>query len=373
MATSFGFLSSYPPTQCGLATFTAALRAELVAAGEQTGVVRVVSKGEKSVDAAVVEHMVRGDAGAIARAAAALGAFDVAVVQHEFGIYDGADGDSVVGVLALLDVPSIVVAHTVLVDPTIHQRDVLERVVDAASIVVTMSETAHERLVRYYTVDASKVVVIPHGAPPPTRPRLPAGPPLLLTWGLLGPGKGIERVIDALPSLRDLVPRPRYLVVGETHPKVLEREGERYRDALHERAARLGVADMVTWRAGYLDAEALSRVVALADVVVLPYDSREQVTSGVLIEAVAARKPVVATAFAHACELLGSGAGLVVDHDDPVAMASALRRVLAEPGLAHTMTLRAGEIAGGLLWPAVAARYRALGAGLAQRRSAVVA
>lgn len=273
MATSFGFLSSYPPTQCGLATFTAALRSELVAAGEQTGVVRVVSKGEKSVDAAVVEHMVRGDAGAIGRAAVALSAFDVAVVQHEFGIYDGPDGDSVVGVLALLEVPSIVVAHTVLVDPTLHQASVFEHVLDSASVVVTMSETAQQRLVRRYSVDPSKVVVIPHGAPLPTPSKRPDGPPLLLTWGLLGPGKGIERVIDALPSLRGLDPRPRYVVVGETHPRVLEREGERYREGLNERALRLGVADMVTWRAGYLDAGALSRVVASADVVVLPYET----------------------------------------------------------------------------------------------------
>lgn len=373
MATSFGFLGTYPPTQCGIATFTAALRSELAAAGNRTGVVRVVSKGEKSVDPAVVGHMVRGDTGAVGRAAAALGTFDVAVVQHEFGIYDGPDGDSVVGVLALLDVASIVVVHTVLTDPTPHQKDVLERVVDGGTVAVTMSATAHDRLVSRYDVDPSKVVVVPHGAPPPARLAASGGPPVLLTWGLLGPGKGVERVIDALPALRDLRPRPHYLVVGETHPKVLEREGERYRDALGERAARLGVADMVTWRADYLDVEALRRVVASCDIVVLPYDSHEQVTSGVLIEAIAARKPVVATAFAHACELLGSGAGLVVDHDDPAALAAALRRVLVEPALAREMSRHAGEIAGDLLWPAVAARYRALGAELARHRSVVVA
>ncbi|MHB1598331.1 MAG: glycosyltransferase, partial [Acidimicrobiales bacterium] len=335
-----------------------------------------------------------GEPGAIIRAAAALGVFDVAVVQHEFGIYDGPDGDSVVGVLALLDVPSIVVAHTVLADPTPHQREVLERVADHASILVTMSETARRRLVERYDVDASRVVVIPHGAPAPTalastalaHPALApmalarpaeradhAASPRFLTWGLLGPGKGIERVVDVLPSLRDLAPRPHYLVVGETHPRVLESEGERYRDALWERAEHLGVADMMTLQAGYLDVASLRRVVATADVVVLPYDSHEQVTSGVLIEAVAARKPVVATAFAHACELLGSGAGLVVDHDDPGAMASALRRVLCEPGLAAAMASRAGDLASELLWPAVAARYHALGARLARDRSVAVA
>ena len=182
----------------------------------------------------------------------------------------------------------------------------------------------------------------------------------MLTWGLLGPGKGIERVIDALPSLRDLVPRPHYLVVGETHPKVLERDGEAYRDGLVARARALGVADMVTFRSRYLDVDALSSLAASADVVILPYDSREQVTSGVLIEAVTAHRPVIATAFAHAVELLASGVGIVVDHDDPSAMDAAIRLVLCEPAQAATMATQAAALAPDLLWSAVAARYRAL-------------
>src|SRR6185369_2719192 len=191
-----------------------------------------------------------------------------------------------------------------------------------------------------YPIDETKVMVIPHGAPEEVAAAIVArtGPPTLLTWGLLGPGKGIESVIDVLPQLRSLNPRPRYQVVGQTHPKVFERDGEAYRDGLIARAAAAGVGDMVSFPGSYLDGPALARVVARADVVVLPYESREQVTSGVLIEAVAAGKPVVATAFPHAIELLGGGAGLVVPHGDPAALARALRRVLTEPGLATSMT-----------------------------------
>ena len=182
----------------------------------------------------------------------------------------------------------------------------------------------------------------------------------MLTWGLLGPGKGIERVIEALPALRDLVPRPHYLVVGETHPKVLERNGEAYREGLVARARALGVSDMVTFQSRYLDVDALSSLAASADVVILPYDSHEQVTSGVLIEAVTAHRPVIATAFAHAVELLASGAGIVVDHDDPSAMSAAVRLVLCEPAQAASMVKRAAALAPDLLWSAVASRYRAL-------------
>ena len=360
MPVSFGFLSSYPPTQCGLATFTAALQSAVVAIGHATGVVRVLERADSCSGATVVQHMVHDQPEAVVRAAVALNTFDVVVVQHEYGIYDGPDGDSVVEVLERLTVPSIVVLHTVLVEPSPHQRHVLEAVGRCASALVTMTATARQRLIDHYDVDESKIVVIPHGASDGHRghTRSPHGPrPLMLTWGLLGPGKGIERVIDALPSLRDLVPRPHYLVVGETHPRVLEREGEAYRKWLTARARRLGVADMMTFRAGYLDVAALGSLAATADVVILPYDSREQVTSGVLIEAVTAGRPVIATAFAHAVELLGTGAGLVVDHDDPDAMGAAIRQVLCEPAQAASMAKRALVLAPDLLWSAVAARY----------------
>ena len=164
MSASFGFLSSYPPTQCGLATFTAALQAEIAAAGHETGVVRVLERPAPSTGPTVVHHMVHGQPDAVERSAAALNAFDVVVVQHEYGIYDGADGDSVVDVLDLLRVPSIVVLHTVLVEPTRHQREVLDAIGRRASALVTMTATARQRLIDHYDVDDAKVVVIPHGA-----------------------------------------------------------------------------------------------------------------------------------------------------------------------------------------------------------------
>ncbi|HEV7864455.1 MAG TPA: glycosyltransferase, partial [Acidimicrobiia bacterium] len=226
--------------------------------------------------------------------------------------------------------------------------------------------------------DPARVALIPHGAPDN---RLPAGGrvepaparPTILTWGLLGPGKGIEWVIDALALLTDLDPQPRYLVVGETHPRVAERHGEAYRHGLMDRAARQGVDHLVEFEAGYFATPALGRIVAGADVVILPYDSREQVTSGVLVEALASAKPVIATGFPHAVELLGGGTGLIVPHGDPVAMAAALRRVLTEPGLAGRLGAAAAALAPQLLWPAVADRYRALAGTLVEARAAAVA
>jgi glycosyltransferase involved in cell wall biosynthesis len=178
----------------------------------------------------------------------------------------------------------------------------------------------------------------------------------MLTWGLLGPGKGIEWAIRALARLGRL--DPVYTVAGRTHPKVIERHGEAYRAGLHRLGAQLGVAHAIDYQAVYHDEAALGALIRSADVVVLPYDSTEQVTSGVLIEAVAAGVPVVATPFPHAVELLTDGPGLLVPHRDPRALATAIRKILTQPAAAPGLAHRADAAV--LRWPAVAARYAAL-------------
>lgn len=362
----YGFLSTYPPTQCGLATFSAALLAHLATpdSGDRCGVVQVVDGPDQAPNRDAVAYLVSGRPFSTLRAIDVLNQYDVAVVQHEYGVYGGADGEDVLDVLDYVNVPIIVVLHTVLAAPTPHQRAVLQRVMAAASAIVVLSQTAAVTLLGTYQVDAHQVTVIPHGAPESSRPAPPAvvpqRRPTILTWGLIGPGKGIEWGIAALPRLRDLIPRPRYLVAGQTHPKVLARDGEAYRDSLRRQAAQAGVADMVEFDPAYRAVDPLMAMVRQADVVLLPYDSSEQVTSGVLIEAVAALRPVVATRFPHARELLSGGAGLLVAHQDPADIAQALRRVLTEPGLAARMTARSAALAPQLSWGAVAERYRSL-------------
>ncbi|HZG92875.1 MAG TPA: glycosyltransferase [Pseudonocardia sp.] len=361
---SLGVLSTYPPTQCGLATFSAALTDQLNRPAGTAGVVRIVDRPEPVPAAEVAANLVTGSASSTAAAVRRLNGFDAVVVQHEYGIYGGPDGSDVIDIVAALTVPTIIVLHTVLQQPTPRQRRILRWLVESADVLVTMTETARQRLIDSYRADPDAVVVIPHGAidhgpvdaAAARARRLATGRPLVLTWGLLGPGKGIEWAIDALPGLRDL--RPQYLVIGKTHPKVAQRDGEQYRAALTSRATTLGVADMVDLDDRYLGVGELAELVQRADVVLLPYDSREQVTSGVLIEAVAAGRPVVSTAFPHAVELLGDGTGLVVPQHDPDALEAALRRVLGEPGLADRLAGRAARKAPDLLWGAVAARYR---------------
>ncbi len=374
---SYGFLSTYPPTQCGLATFTASLAAALGDgdSSAEVGVVRLVDRLDPNPSPEVVHQLVTGTPGAEGRAAAALNTYDVAIIQHEYGIYGGPDGDSVVAIMRRLRVPVIVVLHTVLASPTLHQRRVLEQVAHAASVVVVMTETARGRLLESYLVDAAKIALIPHGAPTEwgvaEQPRS-TGPPMVLTWGLLGPGKGIEWAITAMTYLQDLDPQPRYVVAGETHPLVLDSSGESYRRMLQTRADRLGIGHAVSFDNRYLNPPALRDLVRSADVVLLPYDSPDQVTSGVLIEAVTARRPVVATAFPHAVELLSSGAGTIVPHRDSSAMSAAIRGILTTPELAGAMVEAAKRLAPELTWAAVGERYRVLAAGLQVQAATVM-
>ncbi len=356
-------LGTYPPTQCGLATFGAALTEAL----GDVGVVRVVDCAESHSDPRVVGHLVNGSVDSAARAVRHLNGFDAVVVQHEYGIYGGPDGCDVLDVVDALTVPAIVVLHTVLQDPTPRQHRILTRILARAEMVVTMTETARWRLLDSYGAEPARVTVIPHGAadhgPVARHDGPPARRPLVLTWGLIGPGKGIEWAVDAMAGLRDL--RPRYLVIGRTHPKVVQRDGQAYREGLLERARAAGVQDVVELDDRYLGVAELGALVRQADVVLLPYDSREQVTSGVLIEAVAAGRPVVSTAFPHAIELLADETGIVVPQRDPAALTAALRRVLSEPGLADRMADRAARRAPELLWGAVARRYRDIATALA--------
>jgi glycosyltransferase involved in cell wall biosynthesis len=327
----------------------------------------------------VVADIVIGDPAGSARSAVPLDECDVVVVQHEFGVYGGRDGEDVLALLAALTAPTIVVLHTVLTGPTAHQREVLEAVVAAASAVVTMTVTARDQLAAGYQVDMGKVSIIAHGAPEPSSSSSSMsavfrnGQPTVLTWGLLGPGKGIEWGIEAMARLQDLRPVPRYVVAGQTHPKVALREGEAYRDRLGRLIQRHALTGSVSLEGRYRDASSLAELVGSADVVLLPYDSTDQVTSGALIEAVAAGKPVVATRFPHAVELLSSGAGMVVSHQDPAAIADALRMVITRREVAAAMSMSAAAAAPALRWPVVADQYRQLAIRVIRDAAAVAA
>lgn len=366
--TRFVVLSTYPPTRCGIATFSESLATALVEPGApRVEVVRLLDTAEPVPNAARRTALIADDPSTMAAAIGRLNAADVAIVQHEYGIYGGTDGDQVLTVLEALVVPTIVVLHTVLRSPTAAQRALLERVVALADVAVVMTAAARELLVTQYDVPGAGVRVIPHGvAQAVLAPaRVHGVRPRVLTWGLIGPGKGIEWGIRAMAIVRESVPAVEYIVAGQTHPKVLAHSGDVYRDMLATTIGELGLGATVHLDDRYLEADDLAALVASADVVLLPYDSLEQVTSGVLVEAVAAGIPVVATGFPHAIELLAAGGGRIAVHRDPASMAAAIVSSLRD-GSAVPVTTAPHAVG----WADVADLYRALAAGLRSKAAA---
>jgi glycosyltransferase involved in cell wall biosynthesis len=289
--------------------------------------------------------------------------FDLLWIQHEFGIFGPDDGREIVELCSRSPLPIATTLHTVAAAPTPRQREIIENLGTASELLVVMSEQAATRLLDGYDVSADKVHVVPHGArvmPSRLSAVDPGRRPTVVNWGLVGPGKGLEWGIRAMARLQHLDPPPQLVIRGTTHPNVKRRDGEQYRDQLVDLVRSLDLEGSVTIVDGYMSPSELDRLVRSADLALLPYDNAEQVTSGVLVDVIAAGLPVVATSFPHAVELLATGAGLVVPQRDEVAMASAIERLLTRPDELRAAAEEARRVGQRHAWPRVAAAYESL-------------
>ena len=368
-------VSTYPPRACGIGTFAADVRATLLGVDgvEGAGIVAVVnepSRPQRSGLLSMIAHAVRGD---YVRAARSLGRLDVDVVllQHEFGIFGGRDGDYVLSFAEELAQPLVVTLHTVLSEPSPHQLEVLTELCGRAELVIVMTDTALRLLVDCGACPEEKVRVVPHGAPSrltarAAAPKSFAGDPtfgpyarmngrfLLSTFGLISPGKGLETVIEALPSMIERHPEIVYVIAGRTHPDVAHREGEQYRLMLERRVLELGLAEHVEFDDRFLSVDELFDLLSATDVFVTPYRNREQIASGALTFAIAAGCAVVSTPYWYAQDMLASGAGRLVPFDDPAAVADAVCAYVAEPETLVAARVEAQRVGSSLAWPSVA-------------------
>ena len=353
-----------PPTRCGLATYTTNVQQSLRTNGMDASVLRLLNRFEPACPTSdgVVANWRDGSADGAIRAAEVANDFDRVLIQHEFGIFPGDEGREIIDFLGHLDRPPVTVLHTVLSEPNPLQMEVLEALIDTSSNLVVHGTTARDRLLDTVTIDPERVVVIPHGAT--TRKRHSAGfdesATMMLTWGLIGPGKGIEHGIRAVAHLRDMGVDVPYLIAGATHPNIRKHNGEAYRDGLQELAAGLGVGDLVRFDDRYCTWREQQDWIDAATFVLLPYDNPDQVTSGVLVEALAAGKPVIATSFAHARELSCTGALSVVDHGSSTQIAAAVHELVTDPDLRSRMETSARIEGMRCDWGVVGHRYAEL-------------
>ncbi len=388
--TTAGFVNTYPPRQCGIATFARDLAAATLGVPDRAVGLRAASSSV-SVEVVALDAErrdfpdevrlrlnpdERAEYVAIARRMNERH-YDVVSVQHEFGIYGGEDGEWILDLLERLEAPIVTTLHTVLAQPSANQRRIIEEIGRLSSRVVVLSRAAASRLGPIYRVDPALIEVVPHGVPdlgfvdPETRkPEFGlAGRPVLLSFGLLSPGKGFELAIEAMASVVRVVPDTVYVILGSTHPELRRREGEQYREALTARARTLGLEDHVRFVDSYVDQPTLGRWLQAADVYVTSYPGADQVASGTLAYALGAGKALVSTPYAYARELLADGRGQLVPFGEPEALADAVAQFLTDPAVrdrARRLAYRHGR---SMTWPVVGERYRQVFADVIDRRS----
>ncbi len=364
-------VATFPPRRCGIGTFSYdlcnAVSAEL-AAPESCQVVAIndILQGY-DYDNRVCFDILEEDISEYTRAADFLNIRGVSImlVQHEFGIYGGVDGSHVLTIMRGCRMPIITTLHTILSDPSSHQREVFEEIAHLSDRLVVMSQRSVDLLLQKYGVPEAKISLIPHGIP-----DLPfvdssfykeqfgvQGRKVMLTFGLLSPGKGIEYAIEALPEVVKRHPELVFIVLGATHPSVKKESGEEYRNRLHQRAEDLGVLDHVIFENRYVDLEELCEFLCAADIYITPYLGKEQIVSGTLAYALGAGNAVISTPYLYAEEMLADGRGRLVPFRDSAAIAKETCWLLDHELETQAIRKKAYLFTRDMVWRSVARQY----------------
>ena len=371
------FVGSYPPRECGIGTFTYDVvnsydaidpsRLSVVAAVNDYG--QMYDYDLHDYQGRVRYQIEADDLDSYIEVANQINQSRVQVVniQHEYGLFGGEDGEYIIEFMHRLQKPVVLTMHTVMPHPADHFRETTQHMFDAAAAVIVLARAAVPMLLDNYDLPSERVHVIPHGIPVFTRKEairrrtkklLGMGDrPLLSTFGLIGPSKAIEYVIQALPAIVEQSPKVQYLVIGETHPHIRKRDGEAYRNSLIELARELGVQRHVRFNNRFLSNSDLIRYLAATDVYIMAYLNKDQIVSGTLAYAVGCGKAVVATPFTYAQEMLSDGRGIIVPFKDPAAIAAGVNSLLGNRKKLLQVEDRAYKFSRPMTWPNVARMY----------------
>ncbi len=375
------FIGNSLPRRCGIATFTADLHNAVKGCRPDilSGIIAMNDSGSHySYPSSVLLTVNDMTVKEYVDAAAFLNSqhFDVVSLQHEFGIFGGEAGEHIIALLSRLKMPVVTTFHTVLARPKSAQRAVMGRIIALSSKVVVMAEKGRELLLTVYGVPLEKIEVIPHGIPDaafaePDQAKAElgfAGQPVILTFGLLSPNKGIEVMIDAMSHILEKSPDAVYVVLGATHPNLVREQGEEYRASLQDRARELGINEHVVFLDQFVDQATLLKFISMCDVYVTPYLTEAQMTSGTLAYSYGLGKAVVSTPYWHAQELLADGRGLLVPFGDVDAIGQEVADLLTDDTRRNAMRRRAYASSRSMTWAMTAERYLAVFQSVRQRQ-----
>lgn len=375
------FLGTYPPRECGIATFTKDVVASYdQRSGRTSEIIAIDEPGApfRTYPSEVIAHLVQDDRDSYREIASFVNEHpcDALNIQHEYGLFGGDEGEWVIDLIALVRKPVIVSLHTVLPKPSPTHLRVARTICATASAIVVLSETGRDILVDTYDVEPAKVRVIHHGVPDIAfrETDMPKGAfglqdrKVISTFGLINRGKGLEFAIDAMRTVAKSHPEALYLILGETHPVVRRHEGETYRESLETLVADYGLQNNVKLVDRFLAFDELVRYLQATDVYLTPYLNPVQIVSGTLAYAIGCGKAVVSTPYLYAQELLAHGRGFLVNFRDASSIANTIVRLLDDTALRSSTERRAYRFGRQMTWPNVAEAYVTLFSSLLPRR-----
>ena len=364
------YVSTYPPSECGIATFT---RDVVTSVAKYTPfskptVVAVKRDNEIEPYERIVRHqLLKEDRQSYFDTAKFLNesTVDIVSIQHEYGIYGGPDGEYVLDLVGALEKPVVATLHTVLQNPGPNQKRIIQEMGRMCDVLIVMVKIGRQILQDVYGVDPSKITVIPHGVPNVHRVSAASvkkslgfsDKKILSTFGLINRGKGIEHVIEAMPKILEKHPNVVYLVLGETHPGVRKHEGESYRNTLTEAIDRLGLENHVRFNNRFLALNELVRYLCATDVYITPYLSKDQICSGTLAYALGCGKAITSTPYLYAEEVLAEGRGILMDFSSPDSIAETVNRILDDKELKESLEAAAYRYGRRAAWFNVAIDY----------------
>lgn len=367
-------VSSYQPRECGIATFSHDLVTSISsgACDVKMEIIPVNEPGgdERNYGDEINISISQEDKASYEKAADYINSSDAIAVsiQHEYGLYGGKCGEYIVDFIDRIHKPVIVTLHTVLIEPKSKQKEILQKIADKSSFLVVMAEAAIKILDEVYGIPSAKIKVIPHGVPETTfdnqeeaKKALGLQDNLVIsTFGLIGPGKGLEYAIEALPKVKLAFPKIKYLILGKTHPSILKAKGEAYRQKLLAKISKLGLQDQVQFVNRFLPKEEIILNLKACDLYVTPYLNSQQIISGTLAYAVSIGRVCISTPYIYAKELLADGRGNLIPFRNSEALSDAIIALLSDPSKRKEAEKKSYLYSRQMTWKSVSKRYNDL-------------